>query len=45
VCCGGWIPGLPGGDDGVQVPQDRGGDDGLRLGGRELVLLLLVKCW
>jgi Plasmid pRiA4b ORF-3-like protein len=39
VGCGGWIPGLPGGDDGVQVPQDRGGDDGLRLGGRELVLL------
>jgi hypothetical protein len=33
------IPGLPGGDDGMQVPQDRGGDDGLRLGGRELVLV------
>ena len=33
------IPGLSGGDDGVQLPQDRRGDDGLRLGGRELVLL------
>ena len=33
------IPGLPGGDDSVQVPQDRGGDDGLRLGRAELVLL------
>ena len=35
----GWIPGLAGSDDGVQVPQDRGGDDGLRLGGGELVVL------
>src|SRR6266542_2411890 len=36
---GGWIPCLPGGDDRVQLPQDRGGDDGLGLGGRELVLV------
>jgi hypothetical protein len=27
-----------GGDDGVQVPQDRGGDHGLGLGDGELVL-------
>ena len=33
------VPGLAGGDHGVQVPQDRGGDDGLGLGGRELVVL------
>ena len=33
------VPGLPGGDHGVKVPQDRGGDDGLRLGGPQLVLL------
>jgi hypothetical protein len=26
----GWVLGLAGGDDGVQVPQDRGGDHGLR---------------
>jgi hypothetical protein len=32
------IPGLPGDDHRVQVPQDRGGDDGLRLGSCELVL-------
>ena len=35
----GWVPGLAGGDDGVQVPQDRGGDHGLRLGRGELVVL------
>jgi hypothetical protein len=32
-----WVPRLPGGDHGVQVPQDRRRDDGLGLGGRELV--------
>ena len=36
------VPGLAGGDDGVQVTQDRGRDHGLRLGGGELVLL---ACW
>ena len=33
------IPRLPGGDHGVQVPEDRRRDDGLRLGGREPVLI------
>src|SRR5258708_6083368 len=42
---GDWIPGLPGGDDSMQVPQDRGGDDGLRLGGVSLFCSLLVRCW
>jgi hypothetical protein len=36
---GDGIPGLAGGDDGVQLPQDRCRNDGLRLGGREPVLL------
>jgi hypothetical protein len=33
-----WVPGAAGGDDRVQLPQDRGGDHGLRLGRGELVL-------
>jgi hypothetical protein len=33
------VPGLPGGDHGVELTQDRGGGDGLRLGGPQLVLL------
>ena len=37
------VPALPGGDHGVQVAQDRGGDDGLRLGRRELVVLAAVR--
>ena len=40
--CRGWRwpdPRLAGGDDGVQLPQDRRGDHGLGLGGGELVLL------
>ncbi len=37
--CGDRIRGLAGGDDGVQLPQDRRGGDGLRLGGRGLVVL------
>ncbi len=36
--CGDRIRGLAGGD-GVQLPQDRRGGDGLRLGGRGLVVL------
>jgi hypothetical protein len=32
------IPGLPAGDDGMQVPLDYRGDDGLGLGGGQLVL-------
>jgi hypothetical protein len=35
----GWVLGLPGSDDGVQVPQDRDGDHGLCLGRGELVVL------
>jgi hypothetical protein len=35
----GWVLGLAGGDDGVQVPQDRRRDHGLRLGRGELVVL------
>ena len=31
------VPGVPGGDNGVQLPPDRGGDDGLGLGGLEPV--------
>src|SRR5204862_420006 len=34
-----WVPALAGGDDRVQVPQDRGGDDGLGLGRCQLVRL------
>jgi hypothetical protein len=33
------VPGAAAGDDGVQVPQDRRRDHGLRLGRAELVLL------
>lgn len=33
------VPGLTGGDHRVQVPQDRGDEHGLRLGGLELVVL------
>src|SRR3954447_23308142 len=33
------VPGLAGGDDGMQVSQDRGGDHGLGLGWLELVVL------
>ena len=35
----GGVPPLAGGDHGVQVPQDRRGDDGLGLGGPQLVVL------
>ena len=35
------VPALAGGDDGVQLPQDRRGDHGLGLDGGELVLLAL----
>jgi hypothetical protein len=34
----GRVPGLAGGDHSVQVPQDRRGDDGVRLGWSELVV-------
>jgi hypothetical protein len=33
----GGVPGLAGGDHGVQVPQDRRGDNGLGLGDGEFV--------
>ena len=33
------VPGSAGGDHGVQVSQDRGGDHGLGLGGLEFVVL------
>ena len=33
------VPALPGDDDGVKVTQDGGGEDGLGLGGPELVVL------
>jgi hypothetical protein len=35
----GGIPGLAGGDDGVQVAQEGGGEDGLGLGGSQFVVL------
>ena len=35
------VPALAGGDDGVQLPQDRCGDHGLGLGDGESVLLSL----
>jgi hypothetical protein len=37
----GGVPGAAGDDDGVQLPQHRGGDDALRLGGGELVVLAI----
>ena len=33
------VPGLAGGDHGMQMAQDRGSDDALRLGWLELVVL------
>jgi hypothetical protein len=39
------IPDLSGGDDGVQLPQDRCGYDGLRLGGVSLFCSLLIRYW
>src|SRR6266536_2454296 len=35
----GWVPCLAGGDHRVQMPQNRRGDHGLRLGGAQLVVL------
>ena len=37
------VPGLPGGDDGLQLTQDRRCDDGLGLGGLEPVDLAAVQ--
>jgi hypothetical protein len=42
---GGWIPGLPGGDDGVQVPQDRAAMMVCAWVGVSLFSFLLVRCW
>ena len=38
------IPFVTGGDDGVQLAQDRRGDDGLGLVGVSLLFSLVVRC-